>query len=82
MASWLEWVNQQGMKSVTKLDCKEQFNKIQLGWVDKHMSEGIQFLTKRRRWRMAEVTWSVHHSFSALDAPGMGTNKQFRYIVH
>ena len=82
VASWMEWVNQQGMKLVTELDCKEPFNKIQPGWVDKHMSEGIPFLTKRRRWRKAEVTWSVHHSFFALDRLGMGTNKQFRYITH
>ena len=82
VASWLGWVNQQGMKSVAALACKEQFNKIRPGWVDKHMSEGIQFLIKCRRWWMAEVTWSIHHSFSALDGPGMGTNKQFRYIAH
>ena len=82
MASWLGWVNQQGMKSVAELDCKEQFHKIQPGWLDKHMSQGMQFLIKCRRWWMAEVTLSIHHSFCALDWPGMGTNKQFRNITH
>ena len=82
VASRLHWVNQQGMRSITELDCKEQFNKIQPGWIDSHMSEGIHFGIKRRRWRMKEVIWSIHHSVSALDRPGLGTSKQFRYLAH
>ena len=83
VAAWLEWVNQQNMRSVTELDYKEQFNKIQPGWVDSHMSEGIDFLTKRRRSRMTEVTRSVHHSTTQrLNRLGMGTNKKFRYLTH
>ena len=82
VAAWLAWVNQQNMNSDTELDCKEQFNKILPSWVDSHMSEGIGFLTKHRRWRMAEVTWRVHHSMLALDRLGIGTNKQFRYLTH
>ena len=46
------------------------------------MSEGVAFLTKRRPWRMGDVTWSVHHSVPPLDRPGIGTNKIFRYITH
>ena len=82
VAAWLEWVNRQNMTCITELDCKQQFNKIQPTWIDNHMSEGIDFLAKHRRWRMTEVTWSVHHTLSALDRPGMGTNKQFRYLTH
>ena len=70
------------MTCITEPDCKEQFNKIQPTWIDDHVSEGIDFLAKRKRWRMTEVTWSVHHTLSALDRPGMGTNKQFWYLTH
>ena len=46
------------------------------------MQQGIDFLTKWKRWRMGEVTWSVHHSVPALDRAGLGTNKHFRYMSH
>ena len=31
---------------------------------------------------MSEVMWSVHHTAPALDRPGLGTSKSFRYILH
>ena len=31
---------------------------------------------------MKDVTCSIHHSVSALDRPGLGTGKQFRYLAH
>ena len=46
------------------------------------MSQGIAFPTKCKRWRMGEVTWSVHHNIPALDALGLGANKNFGYVSH
>ena len=82
VAALVQWANQENMCCIVELDCKEQFNKIQPKWIGEHMSEGVAFLTKRRRWRMGDVTWSVHHSVPALDKPGVRTNKSFGYITH
>ena len=82
VASWVTWAGKQKLGHITELDCKEQFNKIKPSWIDEHLKEGIAFIAKLRRWRMSEVTWSVHHTAPALDRPGLGTNKSFRYILH
>ena len=82
VASWVTWAGKQRLTHITELDCKEQFNKIKPSWIDEHLKEGIAFIAKRRRWRMSEVTWSVHHTAPALDRPGLGTSKSFRYILH
>ena len=39
-------VNQRGMRSITEVDCKEHFYKIQPGRIDNHMSEEIGFFDK------------------------------------
>ena len=55
-------------------------NKVKREWINVHMGEGIHFLNKHEWWRMHEIVWSVHHTSSASDLPGLGANKSFRYI--
>ena len=82
VADWVAWANRKGLHCVAELDCKEQFNKVRPEWISTHLEQGIAFLSKRKRWRMKEVMWSVHHSTAGLDRAGMGTSKSFRYISH
>ena len=67
---------------MTELDCKEQFNSVQPKDVQAHMVNASAWLSSKRRWRMAEVIWSIHHMYSALDRAGKATASGFRYITH
>ena len=46
------------------------------------MVKASAWLSAKRRWRMAEVIWSVHHMHSALDRAGKATATGFKYITH
>ena len=61
-------------------DCKEQFNFVQPA--DVCMEKASSWLSSKRRWRMNEIVWSVHHMHSMLDRAGKATPSGFRYITH
>ena len=56
-----------GRTSVTELDCKEQCSNIQLLDVDSELTAASEWRSSKRRWRMKEIVWSVHHLHSKLD---------------
>ena len=43
VAAWVQWANRENMCSITKLGCKEGFNKIQPKRIGEHMSEGNSY---------------------------------------
>ena len=44
--------------------------------------QASQWLTKRKRWRMEETTWSVHKECKRLDRAGRGNSMKFWYTTH
>ena len=69
---WLDWANELGLTATTELDCKQQFNKIQPRWIESHVEEGVQYLSKKQRWRMTDIMWRVHHNCAAMDRVSKG----------
>ena len=82
LAAWFQWVGGQGLQTVTELDCKEQFNYVHPTDVEDHMVKASDWLSAKRRWRMPEVVWSIHHMHSALDRVGKATAAGFKYVTH
>ena len=60
----------------------DQFNNIKPSDIKSHFSQDSQWLTKRKRWRMEETTWSVHKECKRLDRAGQGNSTKFWYITH
>ena len=82
LATWFHGAAGQGLHTVTQLDCKEQFNLVQLANVQQHKEQASAWLSAKRWWQMSEIVWSVHHMHSALDRAGKATASGFRYITH
>ena len=82
LAAWFYWAGGQGLHTITELDCKEHFNFVQPADVQDHMVDASALLRNKRRWRMSEVVWSVHHMHSTLDSAGKASAYGFRYITH
>ena len=80
LASWFAWCTTQNLTTLTELGCKEQFNNISPQDVYEEMQQASEWLTKKWRWRMNEVVWSIHHSHKKLDRAGKASAHGFRYI--
>ena len=67
---------------VSEIDCKDQFNNIKPSNIKNHFSEASQWLTKCKRWRFEETTWSVHKECKRPDRADRGNSTKFWYITH
>ena len=82
LVAWFHWAGGQGLHTVTKLHCKDHFNYVQPTNVEDHMVDASAWLNAKRRGRMVEVVWSVHHMHSALDRVAKATAAGFKYVTH
>ena len=50
--------------------------------IKKHLSEASEWLSKRKRWRMSEITWSASRDSKKLDRAGKANSTKFWFITH
>ena len=82
VALWLQFLDSIQAKSMTEVDCKEQFNMVRPEWVVEDFAEATSWLAKKRRWKMEEIVWSIHKESKALDRAGKACAKGFWYVSH
>ena len=54
VSSWFRYLDGIGAKYITKINCKDQFNKIKPAQVVNHLEQALQWPTHRKRWRASE----------------------------
>ena len=82
VSSWFHCLRDIGCCYLTELDYKDQFNHAPPQKVVAHLEQSTSWLVKHRRWRMEEVTWSVHKDTKRLDRAGRGNSTKFWYFEH
>ena len=82
VAAWFHWLPTICCSYLAELDCKDQFNHVPPRQVETHLQQSVAWLAKRRRWRMSEITWSVHKDSKKLDRAGKGASRKFWYVDH
>ena len=82
MARWYQALTDLTITHISEVDYKDQFNKIPPKTVLTHMEKSSAWLTKKRRWRAAELIWSVQKEHKQLDRAGEGASGKFWYVKH
>ena len=80
VAAWYHWLDSIGCRFISEVDCKYQLNNIKPSDITNHFTNA--WLAKRKRWRMAETTWSIHRETKRLDWVGLGNLGKFWFIDH
>ena len=79
---WYHWLSSIGVKYVSEVDCKDQFNNIDPNDSQSHLSSASSWLSSRKRWHMHEIMWSVHKESKRLDRARRGNSTKFWYVTH
>ena len=82
VSKWFHWLDSIGRTHLSEVDCKDQFNNVDPADIQKHLSEAIEWLSKRKRWRMSEIIWSVNRDSKKLDRAGTANSTKFWFITH
>ena len=82
VSSWFQFVARKGVRSLTELDCKKQFDNINPRAILQAFKEASHWLYKKRRWSQTQLQWSVNKDTPKLDRAGQATNSRFWCISH
>ena len=82
VSQWYHWLSPIGVQYVSEVDCKDQFNNIDPDDAHSHLSSASAWLSSRKRWRMQEITWSMHKESKQLYRAGLGNSTKFWFVTH
>ena len=82
VSGWFHFVAKKGAQPLTELDCKKHFDNIHPHPVLQSFKEASDWLYAKRRWRQANLPWSVSKDSPKLERAGRATNSQFWCLFH
>ena len=66
VAAWYNWLETWSRSNIAEADCKDQFNNVDPRCVVNYLKESTEWLCSKRRWRAAQMYWSVHKADESI----------------
>ena len=82
VSKWYDWLDSVGCTFLSEVDCKDQFYNVHPIDIHNHLSEGSEWLSKRKHWCMSEIIFSVSRDSKKWYTVGRANSTKFWFITH